>query len=162
LADYVDENGQNIFTRPNQILATSLQYSPVNDETKAKILKSVKQELLTTKGIRTLSPKNPLYKGRYEGDEATRNESHHQGTAMPWLLGHYVEGNFKLYGKSFISTAKEIIYAFEEDMTTYGIASICEMYDGDPPQTAAGSLSQAWSVAEILRIMKMIEEEENS
>jgi predicted glycogen debranching enzyme len=162
LADYVDEEGQNIFTRPNQIFAASLQYSPVNDEVKEKILKSVKRELLTTKGIRTLSPKNSLYKGRYEGNQTTRDEAHHQGTAMPWLLGHYVEGNFKLHGKSFIAAAKEIVNAFEEDMTTYGIASIGELYDGDPPHIAEGSVSQAWSVAEILRIIKMIDDMEKN
>jgi predicted glycogen debranching enzyme len=160
LADYIDENGQNIFTRPNQIFATSLPYSPINDDVKEKILKAVKRELLTAKGIRTLAPKNPLYKGRYEGNQTTRDNAHHQGSAMPWLLGHYVEGNFKLHGKAFVSTAKEIISSFEEEMTTYGIASICELYDGDPPQDAEGSISQAWSVAEILRIMKMIEEVE--
>jgi predicted glycogen debranching enzyme len=162
LADYVDETGQNIFTRPNQIFATSLQYSPINDEVKAKILKAVKHELLTTKGIRTLSPKNPLYKGRYEGNQTERDNAHHQGTAMPWLLGHYVEGNFKLHGKNFIAKAKEIINAFEEDITTYGIASIGELYDGDPPQAPEGSISQAWSVAEILRIMRMIDDMEKN
>ena len=87
-----------------------------------------------------------------------RDEAHHQGTAMPWLLGHYVEGNFNLHGKSFIATAKEIISSFEEDMTTHGIASIGELYDGDPPHIAEGSISQAWSVAEILRIIKMIDD----
>ena len=161
LADYIDENGQNIFTRPNQIFATSLPYSPISDEIKEKVLKAVKRELLTAKGIRTLAPKNPLYQGRYEGNQTTRDNAHHQGSAMPWLLGHYVEGNFKLHGKAFVSTAKEIVSSFEEEMTTYGIASICELYDGDPPQTAAGSISQAWSVAEILRILKMIEEVES-
>ncbi len=160
LADFVDGNGQNIFTRPNQVFAASLPYSPISDEVKEKVLNAVKRELLTAKGLRTLSPKNPLYQGRYEGDQATRDSAYHQGTVWPWLLGHYVEANFKLYGKAFIATAKEIASSFEEDITLYGIGSVSEVYDGDPPQQPNGCISQAWSIGELMRILQMIEEYE--
>jgi predicted glycogen debranching enzyme len=160
LADYVGEEGQNVFTRPNQVIACSLPYSPIPDETKREILKAVENELLTPKGLRTLSPKNPLYKGHYEGDQATRDNAYHQGTVWPWLLGAYIEANLRVYGQQFIPTAKEIVAGFEEDTTTYGLCSIPEIYDGDPPHTPNGCISQAWSIGEILRSMQLIEEYE--
>ncbi len=106
----------------------------------------------------TLAPKNPLYQGRYGGDQATRDSAYHQGTVWPWLLGPYIEANFRVYGKQFLTTAKELVAGFEEDMTSYGLCSIAEIYDGDPPHTPNGCISQAWSVAEILRSMKLIEQ----
>ncbi len=155
LADYVDESGQNVFVRPNQIFAASLPYSPISDEMKRGVLNVVERELLTPKGIRTLAPKNPHYKGRYEGDQPTRDAAYHQGTAWPWLLGHFIEANYRLHGKAANSLAKNVLTAFEEDMCKYGICSISELYDGDPPQRPAGAISQAWSVAEVIRILKM-------
>jgi predicted glycogen debranching enzyme len=157
LADYVGEEGQNVFMRPNQVIACSLPYSPVPDEIKRKILQAVESELLTPKGLRTLAPKNPLYKAHYEGDQFTRDKAYHQGTVWPWLLGHYIEANFRVYGKQFVAPAKELVAGFEEDMTVYGICSIAEVYDGDPPHAQNGCISQAWSVAEILRSMKLID-----
>lgn len=160
LADYVDAFGQNVFTRPNQIFATSLKYSPISENRRKLVLEAVTRELLTARGLRTLAPKNPLYQGRYEGDQRTRDNAYHQGTVWPWLLGHYIEGNLKLHGKAFISKAKWIIEQFEEDMNDYGISSICEVYDGDPPHTPGGCISQAWSVGEILRAIRLIEKYE--
>ncbi|MDR1680773.1 MAG: amylo-alpha-1,6-glucosidase [Prevotellaceae bacterium] len=160
LADYVGEEGQNIFTRPNQVIACSLPYSPISDETKRDVLRAIENELLTPKGLRTLAPKNPLYKSRYEGNQSTRDNAYHQGSVWPWLLGAYIEANFRLYGKSFLPTAKELVAGFEEDLTVYGLCSVAEIYDGDPPHTPNGCISQAWSVAEILRSMKLIEKYE--
>ena len=160
LADYVGNEGQNIFIRPNQIMAASLPYSPINDDVKEKVLYKIEKELLTMKGIRTLSPRNQLYIGVYEGNQAIRDNAYHQGTAWVWLLGHYVEANFKLHGKAFLKTAKLLVSYFEENMTMDGICSISEVYDGDPPHNAGGCISQAWSVSEILRIMRMIDDHE--
>jgi predicted glycogen debranching enzyme len=160
LADYVDASGQNVFTRPNQIFATSLKYSPISENKRKLVLEAVTRELLTARGLRTLAPKNPLYQGRYEGDQRTRDNAYHQGTVWPWLIGHYIEGNLKLHGKAFISKAKWIIEQFEEDMNDYGISSICEVYDGDPPHMQGGCISQAWSVGEILRSIRLIEKYE--
>ncbi|MGL5960259.1 MAG: amylo-alpha-1,6-glucosidase [Bacteroidales bacterium] len=160
LADYVDGIGQNLYNRPNQIFATSLKYSPISDEKCGAILRAIERELLTTKGLRTLSPKNPMYVGRYEGDQPTRDSAYHQGTVWVWLLGHYIEGSLRLFGRTFISKAKWIVAQFEEDMTTYGISSIAEVYDGDPPHSPNGCISQAWSVGEILRAMRLIEKYE--
>jgi len=157
LADYVDGDFRDVSVRPNQIIATSLPYSPIDEEKRRKVLDVVQQELLTPRGIRSLAPKNPLYKGVCHGDLKTRDEAYHQGTAWPWLLGHFVEGYLKIYGKPGIPFVKSLYQGFERVMTEHGIGTISEIYDGDPPHIARGAVSQAWSVAELLRIHEMIE-----
>lgn len=156
LADYVDAEGQNVYVRPNQVLACSLEYSPISDEMKRGVLDVVKSELLTPKGLRTLAPKNPHYEGHYEGNQPTRDRAYHQGSVWPWLIGPYIEANFRLYGEKFVPTAKELLVGFDEDMTVYGVCSIAEVYDGNPPYTPNGSISQAWSVGEVLRSRALI------
>ena len=159
LADYVHNNNiQNIDVRPNQIFAAALPYSPISDDQKASLLKVVEKELLTPKGIRSLSPKDPKYVGRYEGNQVERDSAYHQGTVWPWLLGFFVEANLKLYGKAYLSTAKKLTENFKEDMTLHGLCSIAEIYDGDPPQRPSGAISQAWSVSAILRILNLIDQ----
>ena len=158
LADYVDERGQNTFIRPNQIIACSLPYGMLSDDRKLSVISVVRRHLLTPKGLRTLSPRNPLYKGRCEGDQPTRDRAYHQGTVWPWLLEHYVKACFDIKGKEFCNEAVEIVKNFEEDISDNGLASISEIYDGDPPYNARGTISQAWSVGAILRINEMIEE----
>lgn len=157
LADYVDEDGQNIDVRPNQIFAVSLPYSPIEDEKKLNVLDKVERKLFTPKGLRTLSPHAPDYKGKYEGDQATRDTAYHQGTVWPWLLGAYVEAQFKLHGKNALPLAESIVESLQEDVDIHGICSVAEVYDGDPPQRPNGCISQAWSVAELIRIVRMIE-----
>ncbi len=149
-----------IDVRPNQVIACSLEYSPISDDMKRGVLDVVKSELLTPKGLRTLAPKNIHYEGTYEGDQATRDHAYHQGTVWPWLIGPYIEANFRLYGKKFVKTAKELLGGFEEDMTVYGVCSIGEIYDGNPPYAPNGCISQAWSVGEILRCMALIKKYE--
>ena len=161
LADYVDDEGQNLDVRPNQVFACSLMYSPLTDDMKERVLRVVTKELLTQKGLRTLSPKNPKYHGHYEGNQDERDNAYHQGTVWPWLIGAYIEANLQLYGKQFLPEAKELLEGFEEDMTVYGLCSVAEVYDGDPPHHPNGSISQAWSVGEILRSMELIRKYEN-
>lgn len=160
LADYVDELGQNLYVRPNQILACSLEYSPLNDNMKRSVLEVIQKELLTPKGLRTLSPKNPYYQGCYEGNQVERDQAYHQGTVWPWLIGPYIEANFRLYGDSFVPEARDVITEFREDMTNYGVCSIAEIYDGNPPYQPNGCISQAWSVGEVLRSIALIEKYE--
>lgn len=157
LADYVGETGQNVFTRPNQLYACSLEYSPVSEEVQAEILHAVTRELLTTRGIRTLSPKNPLYRSRYEGNQIERDNATHNGCTRPWLLGAYAQAQFKLYGPSFVRTARELTDAFQEDMNVHGIGAVAEIYDGDPPYMPHGAINSALSVAEILRVKYLVE-----
>ncbi len=151
LADFYNENGKNIFTRPNQLIAAAVEYSPIDDITKMEVLKAVRKELLTVRGIRTLSPKNPIYKGVYEGDQVARDHAHHNGCAFPWLLGPYVEATVKLLGKSAVKKAKELFNAFEEDINIHGIGSIAELYDGNPSHKPHGCISSSVSVAEVIR-----------
>ena len=128
----------------------------LSDIQKQKVIDKVRRHLLTPNGLRTLSPRNPMYHGHYTGDQPSRDRAYHQGTAWPWLLEHYVKANFDLYGKDFINEATEILQNFEEDISVSGIASINEIYDGDPPHNPRGAISQAWSVGAILRIDQMI------
>ena len=151
LADYVDENGQNVCTRPNQMFTCALKYSPLSEEVKGEIMECVKRELLTARGIRTLSPKNPLYKGVYDGDQNQRDHAYHQGATRVWLLTFYIEAIFKLYGGMFQRRATELIGAFEEDIERHGIATFCELYDGDPPHNPHGAISSSVATAALLR-----------
>lgn len=157
LADYVDDCGQNLEIRPNQLFACSLEYSPIDDDMKNSVLDVVTRMLLTSKGIRTLSPRDAAYKGMYSGDQTQRDQAYHQGSVWPWLLGAYVEGCFRIYGKSFVRKAGYILEQFEENMTNYGVCSIAEVFDGNPPHFPSGAISQAWSVGELLRVNSIIE-----
>ncbi len=168
LADYVNPSiedkgplweagGRNFFVRPNQVIACSMRYKMLSERKQLEVLETIKRHLLTPKGLRTLSPQNPLYKGRYEGDQPTRDRAYHQGTVWPWPLEHYVRARFDIQGAAFSDRAKEILAGFEEDLDSYGIGSIAEIYDGDPPHAQRGAISQAWSVGAVLRINEMIE-----
>ncbi len=157
LADYVCGDYKDWAVRPNMVFATSLAYSPIDQEMKASVIAKIEEELLTPRGLRTLSPKHELYEGIYEGPQEKRDRAYHQGTVWPWLLGHYCEGYLKLHKKSGLAYVRKLIDGFEEVMTEHGIGSISEVYDGIPPHTGRGTIAQAWSVSEILRIMIMIE-----
>ncbi len=162
LADYVYGEYKDWSVRPNMVFATSLKYCPVNEDIRKEVITTLKKELLTERGLRTLSPKNPAYKGIYFGDQAERDLAYHQGTVWPWLLGHFAEGYLKLHGKSGLAFIKSLYEGFEQVMTEHGIGTISEIYDGDPPHQARGGISQAWSVAELLRMHYLIEQYEKS
>jgi len=158
LADYADYETQNWDVRPNQIFAVSMPYSMLSKEQQSLVIDKVKSELLTPRGLRTLSPKNPNYKGLYFGDQNTRDTACHQGIVWPWLLGAFVEAYLKIYNsekdKEYI---RGLYKGFEEEMNKAGIGTISEVYDGDPPHKAGGAISQAWSVSELLRIKWMLD-----
>lgn len=157
LADYVDGDYKNWDIRPNMIFAASLPYSPVTDYIKVAVVKKVKEELLTVRGLRTLSPGHPDYEGIYEGDQNARDKAYHQGTVWPWLFGHYAEAYLKIRKKTGLVKMEWYLEQFEQTIYEHGIGTISEIYDGDPPHTPRGAISQAWSVAEILRVMDIIE-----
>lgn len=162
LADVVRGDYRDFAIRPNQLLATSLNYSPLSDEIKYLIVHKVEQELLTPRGIRTLSPMNEDFKPIYKGDIKARNLAYHQGSVFPWLLGPFTDAYFKLHGQSGLSKIKNIFLGFEAEMTEGGIGTIGELYNGDPPHKGKGSISHAWSVAELLRINDMINKMESN
>ncbi|RLD42381.1 MAG: amylo-alpha-1,6-glucosidase [Bacteroidetes bacterium] len=157
LADYVTGETKDWAVRPNMLFAVSLPYSPVDQHIKSSVLNFVQQELLTPRGLRTLSPKNSAYKGTYFGNQEERDLAYHQGTVWPWLLGAFADAHFKLYGKKAKKLVKAIFDTFEEVMTEAGIGTISEVYDGDPPYKAGGAISQAWNIAELLRIKWMLD-----
>jgi len=158
MADYVDGAYKDWAVRPNMVIVASLPYSPVSEEIRKEVLSRVKQELLTPRGLRTLSPKSPVYKGSYFGTQAEREAAYHQGSASPWLLGHFVEGYLRIHGKSGLSLIRSLYEGFEAVMTEHGIGTISELYDGDPPHAGRGAISQASSVAELLRIGDLIKQ----
>lgn len=156
LADCVQDGRQEISVRPNQVIAAAMKYSPLDMEMKKSILDVAEKELLTPRGLRTLSPKNPAYKGVYAGNQESRDEAYHQGTVWPWLLEHFCEAYLEIHKHCGLSLVKRLYYGFEEEMNKNGIGSISEVYDGDPPHAGKGAISQAWSVAALLRIRRMI------
>jgi len=160
LADYVDGEYTDWSVRPNMVFATSLPFSPVDEEIRKRVLSRIKQELLTTRGLRTLTPVSAAYKGIYFGDQTERDQAYHQGTVWPWLFGHFVEGYLKIHGKSGLTFIKGYYKEFAQTLTEHGVGTISEIYDGDPPHTPRGAISQAWSVAEILRVNQLIREYE--
>jgi len=162
LADYINDNeGINTFIRPNMVIAVSLPYSMLDIEQMKKILDVADKNLLTPRGLRSLSPKNPNYKGIYSGNQEQRDNAYHQGTAWPWLIGPFCEGWLRVYGNQGINKVETIIYTFEEVMSEHGISTISEIYDGDPPHAPRGAISQAWSVGEVLRIINLLEKKDS-
>lgn len=158
LADYVNDWEVNKFIRPNMIVACGLNYKMLDETQIVNIVMTVRQHLLTPRGLRTLSPHNPLYKGTLDGDQASRDIAGKNGTVWIWPLAFYVKTCFDLSGDRFLREAEEIIAGFEEDIQAYCIGSVNEVYDADPPYTPKGSMSQAWSVGSVLEICRMAQE----
>lgn len=157
LADYVDDTLKDFAVRPNMIFALSETYSPLSEYQKESILYIVEKNLLTPYGLRSLSPQNYLYKGSCQGDLQTRDKAYHNGTIWPWLMGPFAEAYLKQHRKTGKRKVKELYQQFEKQMNQNGIGTISEIYDGDPPYKAGGTISQAWSVGELLRINWMLQ-----
>ncbi len=163
LFDYVADDFTEPGIRPNQIIAASLPYSPLSEEMIKDVIDVVTKKLLTSRGLRTLSPGNILYKGRYMGNESERDRALHQGTVHPWLLGHFADAYLKIYGKYGASFIEKLYNSFQDDMIEDGIGTISELYEGDPPHSGRGAISFAANIAELLRMKAMIDGfEENS
>ena len=160
LADYVnDHEGKNLFIRPNMVIAVSLPYSMLDKDQMKKVLDVADRDLVTVRGLRTLSPSNELYQGVCEGNQKERDNAYHQGTVWPWLYGPFCEGWLRVYGQQGVQKVKKLIYGLEAVMSEHGISTISEIYDGDPPHSPKGAISQAWSVGEVLRIINLLETE---
>lgn len=158
LADFANGVFKDWVVRPNQIFAVSLPYTPVADEYRRQsIIDRVRRDLLTPRGLRTLSPQSLGYQGTYRGNVHQRDHAYHQGTVWPWLLGHFADAYLRLYGKSGIHFIETLLRDFETTMAEHGIGTISEVYDGDPPHAPGGSISQAWSVSELLRMFALVE-----
>lgn len=158
LFDYVDGDYCDNSVRPNQVIAAGLKYSPLNKEQKKNILDIATRELLTPRGLRSLSPQSKQYKGAVEGDENQRALTLHQGTAYPWLLSFYADAMVEVHHMSCIGQLKRIIDGFEDEMVEHCIGTISEQYNGTPPFQAKGAISMAWNVAAILKIIYITEQ----
>ena len=112
----------------------------------------MKSELVTPRGLRSLSPINLAYKGTYIGNQSERDLAYHQGSVHVWLICHFAEGYLRVYEQSGLSYIEDLYGKFEEVMSEHGIGTISEVYDGDPPHKPGGAISQAWNVAELLRL----------
>jgi predicted glycogen debranching enzyme len=158
LADYVNGDFKDWSVRPNMVIATSLNYNPVSEEIRKLVLDVVRSELLTSRGLRTLTPKDANYHSVYFGNQIARDKACYEGTAWPWLLGHFAEGYLKIHGRSAIRQIEKLYSGLEETIAEHGIGSISELFDGDPPHKPGGAISMAWSVAEVLRIHHLLQE----
>lgn len=158
LADYVENGRQDWSIRPNQILAVSLPYSPVSERVGQLVVEAVKACLLTPRGLRTLAPSDPRYRSIYQGTQEQRDRAYHQGTVWVWLLGHFAQAYLRVYGQAGKPFIERLYQNFEASLWEAGLGSVSEIYDADPPYAPKGAFSQAWSVAELLRIRKMLDE----
>jgi len=156
LFDYVNGTSMDWSVRPNMIFAVSLQYSPLTRMQKRSVLDIVTKELLTPKGIRSLSPKSEGYRPNYIGSQYDRDMAYHQGTAWPWLLGAYLEAYLRVFGKSGAAFCERMLISMEAEMSVNCIGTICEMYDGNPPFDGHGAISFAMNVAAILRTLEIL------
>lgn len=153
LYDVVTDTFSDDSVRPNQIIAVSLTY-PVLDGRRAElVVEKVWNELYTPYGIRTLSPSSRDYRGHYTGDQYSRDSAYHQGTAWPWLTGHFITAFKRTLGRQpiYSDTAESFIEPFIDHLNNACLGSISEIFDGDEPHAPKGCFAQAWSVAEILR-----------
>ena len=156
LFDYVDGNMMDWSVRPNMIFAVALDYSPLSKEQKRSVLDVCTRELLTPKGLRSLSPKSGGYNPMYVGPQTQRDYAYHPGTAWPWLGGFYMEACLKLYKNTRLSFIERQMVGYEDEMNYHALGSISELFDGNPPFHGRGGMSFAMNVAEVLRSIKLL------
>jgi predicted glycogen debranching enzyme len=153
LYDVVNGNANDATIRPNQIFAVSLRHTMLSPERARSVVESVQNHLLTPYGLRTLAPSDPNYRGRYTGDQASRDGAYHQGTVWPWLLGPFLTAYLKVngHGEAALHQAEEWIEPLRAHMLGPGTGQMNEIFEGDAPHRPVGCIAQAWSVAELLR-----------
>ncbi|MDE7180027.1 MAG: amylo-alpha-1,6-glucosidase [Muribaculaceae bacterium] len=156
LYDYVNGNYMDLEVRPNMAIAIGLEYSPLDRRQRKKVLDFCTRELLTPKGLRSLSPKSRYYRPVYVGNPTEREYTVHQGPARPWLFGFYADAYFKVFGVSGLSFIERMLIGYEEEMAEGCIGSLSEMYDGNPPYTGRGAVSTAKNVGEILSTIRTV------
>ena len=157
LLDYVDGSAMDWSVRPNMVFAAAFDYSPLNQEQKKSVLDVCTRELLTPKGLRSLSPKSGGYNPMYVGPQTQRDYAYHQGTAWPWLGGFYMEACLKLYKRTRLSFIERQMVGYEDEIDYHALGTISELFDGNPPFHGRGAMAFAMNVAEILRTLKLLE-----
>lgn len=158
LFDYVEPlDSPDWSVRPNMIFAVALDYSPLTPAQQKSVLDVCTRELLTPKGLRSLSPKSGGYNPMYVGPQTQRDYAYHQGTAWPWLGGFYMEACLKIYKRTRLSFIERQMVGYEDEMTQHSLGTIPELFDGNPPFHGRGAISFAMNVAEILRTLELLE-----
>jgi len=154
LYDVIDgPDGDDPSLRPNQLLALSLNSDLVSKQQARQVLSVVKRQLLTPYGLRTLSPQDPRYISTYQGNGAERDGAYHQGTVWAWLLGPYFDAVRAVEGHQAAQTdLRRLLPALRSHLLDAGLGTISEIFDGNYPHSPRGCISQAWSVAEVLRL----------
>ena len=156
LYDYVNGTYTDLEVRPNIAIAIGLEYSPLDRKQRKKALDFCTRELLTPKGLRSLSPKSHAYRPVYVGNPEEREYTVHQGPARPWLFGFYVDAYFKVFGVSGLSFIERMLIGYEEEMSEGCIGSLSELYDGNPPYAGRGAVSTAKNVGEIICTIRLV------
>ena len=156
LLDYVDGNMMDWSVRPNMLFTVAFDYSPLNAQQKKSVVDIVTKELLTPKGIRSLSPKSGGYNPNYVGPQHQRDYAYHQGTAWPWLSGFYFEAYLRIYKMSALGFIERQLIGYEDEMVSHCIGSMPELFDGNPPFRGRGAVSFAMNVAEIQRVLYLL------
>ena len=160
LADVWRDGERDTAVRPNMVLAAALEFSPLTRGKRTDVVQRAEAELLTERGLRTLSPKNPDYQGHFRGGPKERDSAYHQGTVWPWLYGYYVEAALRAIGprprlvERLKATWREIAQHVEHS----GLGHVSEVFDGDTPHLPGGTFAQAWNTAELLRAWRLLEE----
>jgi predicted glycogen debranching enzyme len=142
-------DGADATLRPNQLLAVSLPHSPLHADQQRSVVDTCARHLLTSHGLRSLSPHDPAYVGHYGGDQHQRDAAYHQGAVWAWMIGPFVTAHLRVYGDA--ERARSFLRPLIRHLADHAVGSISEIFDGDPPFTPRGCIAQAWSVAEVLR-----------
>lgn len=161
LNDYVVNDYKDVEVRPNMIIAAGLPYSPLDRQQKKSVVDITTRELLTMKGLRTLSPKSGFYRPEYQGGMQERNWNYHNGPIWPWTSGIYASAYLSIYkhsGKSFI---ERMLIGFESEMTELCVSTLSELYDGNPPFKGHGGMSFAMSVAGVINVLDILKKYDN-
>ncbi|MEE2834273.1 MAG: amylo-alpha-1,6-glucosidase [Candidatus Latescibacterota bacterium] len=163
LFDVVDVDGvsgnHDPAVRPNQLFALSLPFPLVEGERARRVLEVARQQLATSRGLRSLSPEDPQYRGHYGGDPLARDGAYHQGTVWGWLIGPYLTAWMRHSGAEGRAVARAAADGFADHLRDGCIGTIAEVFDGDAPHEPRGTAAQAWSVAELLRVLHELDTE---
>ncbi|AUT03159.1 glycogen debranching protein [Nostoc sp. CENA543] len=148
--DVIDSpDGDDLSLRPNQIFAVSLPESPLTPTQQKSVVEICGRILLTSHGLRSLSPDHPQYQGKYGGGQYQRDGAYHQGTVWGWLIGAFVQAHLRVYNNP--QQARQFLEPMANHLTAHGVGSLSEIFDGEPPMNPRGCIAQAWTVAEVLR-----------
>ncbi len=157
LLDYVDGQMQDWSVRPNQIFAIALDFSPLDIKERKRILDICTRELVTPKGVRSLSPKSGGYNPLYVGQQTQRDFAYHNGTAWPWLTGFYLEAYLRIYKMSGVNFIERQLIGFEEELFYHCVGTIPELFDGNPRFSGRGAISFAMNVSGLLRAINILD-----